>query len=182
MQLRPEIQITSMIKSLKDVIIPAIDSQNSFATEQAHLVVGMLSLMITQLPMQFRFDCDQLERSISTAKRLEEVYSRDTTTRGEMRSLIWSVAQASETLKHFKIDPVRILETIHELNREICRLISFAAEKGCDPVILAEAEAIVLDSSREQLLRDRALLVPQGWEKIEHLAPPPIETLLAPAS
>jgi hypothetical protein len=182
MQLRPEIQLISMIKSLKDVIIPAIDPANSFATEQAQLVLGMLSLMKTQLPLQFRFDRDQLERLISTAKRLEEVYSRNASTRGEMHSLIWSVAQASETLKHFNVDPVRIQDAIGEVNREIGRLISFAAEKGCDPLILAEADTIVLESSREQLLRDRALLAPQGWEKIEHLAPPPIETLLAPAS
>lgn len=182
MELRSDIQITSMIKSLKDVIIPAIDSQNSFATEQAHLILGMLSLMKTQLPIQFRFDRDQLERLISTAKRLEEIYSRDTSTRDELRSLTWSAAQASETLKHFKVDPQQLQDAIREVNREIGRLISFATERGCDPIIIAQAEAVVLDSSREQLLRNRALLAPQGWEKIEHLAPPPIETLLAPAS
>ena len=42
MQMRPDIQIQSMIKALTDVVLPAVDADNKLAHEQTRLVIGLL--------------------------------------------------------------------------------------------------------------------------------------------
>ena len=62
MQLRYEIALAAMMKSMTDVVIPAVDGKNDLAVQQANLVVGLLNLLAQQLPQQFRFDRDELQR------------------------------------------------------------------------------------------------------------------------
>jgi hypothetical protein len=71
MQMRPALQIQSMIKAMMDVVLPAVDPSNKLALEQSRLVIGMLSLMAQQLPLQFRFDCDELSRLLKLAAALQ---------------------------------------------------------------------------------------------------------------
>ena len=83
MQLRPEIQITAIVKAMKDVVIPAVDADNKLATEQAQLIVGLLTLMAHQLPRLFHFDCDELQRLIACASQLEAIPGDDPATWAE---------------------------------------------------------------------------------------------------
>ena len=45
MDVRPELQITSMMKAMEDIVLPAVDPDNRLAQEQARLVIATLRLV-----------------------------------------------------------------------------------------------------------------------------------------
>ena len=96
MQMRPEVQIAAMIKAMKDVVIPAVAGTNKLAEEQAKLVVGMLSLMAYQLPLQFRFDRDELARLVETSAALREVQASKPSARAACGALVERAAGAGQ--------------------------------------------------------------------------------------
>ena len=67
MQLRPDLRIQSSIDAMVNVVIPAIDKEDGLAQEQAQLVVGMLSLLAQWLPLEYRYDRDELARLLAAA-------------------------------------------------------------------------------------------------------------------
>lgn len=171
MQMRPDIQIQSMIKAMTDTVLPALDPENKLAQEQARLILGMLALMRKQLPVQFHFDCDELERlvGLSQALRALDIEAMD-------EELLCDEAQAQNVLAGARSSPTDVLASVRHLRRAIGQRVTrlyMAADSGGR----ARLEDLVLSVSREQLLRDRSLLLPQGWEP-EPDALPEIETLL----
>ena len=70
MQLRPLLQIQTIMKAMSEDIIPALDQTNQLAMQSAHLTIGTLALMAQHLPLEYRYDCDELTRLIECAKSL----------------------------------------------------------------------------------------------------------------
>ena len=70
MDIRPDIQIQSMIKAMIDVVLPAVDPEHKMAQEQARLVIGTLHLIAKRLPLAYRYDCDELHRYVVFAREL----------------------------------------------------------------------------------------------------------------
>ena len=176
MQLRPEIQLKSMIKAMADVILPAVDPNNKLAVEQSQLLIGMLSLMAKQLPLQFRFDCDELERLIATAGTLKDLASSDARVRSALAQLAARRTAAVDLLGQPRIDPTRLFDAICELRAALGAIVTSLGETK-DEANQLRVEKVILDMSKEQLLRDRALLVMQGFEA-NPAALPSIESLL----
>ncbi len=176
MQLRPEIQITAIVKAMKDVVIPAVDADNKLATEQAQLIVGLLTLMAHQLPRLFHFDCDELQRLIACASQLEAIPGGDPAIGAAQARLGADATRATALLERCSVNPAALTEAVREMRAALATLMS-AAAPGQDPAALRVIEGAVLDLSRQQLLRDRALLLPQGWEP-DPTAIPDIDTLL----
>jgi len=73
MQLSTEIQLSTIIRAMKDAVIPAVDAKNKLAMQQAQMVVGLLNLMSHQLPVQCRFDRDELQRLVTSAQSLSKL-------------------------------------------------------------------------------------------------------------
>lgn len=176
MQLRPEIQLKSMIKAMSDVILPAVDANNKLAVEQSQLVIGMLSLMAKQLPLQFRFDCDELERLIATARTAGEIRSADTGVTAALARVAAGETAAVNLLAQARIDPNTLFEAICELRAGLGEVVTTLGSTQEEANQL-RIEKIILDMSKEQVLRDRALLVMQGFER-DPAALPSIESLL----
>lgn len=176
MQMRPAIQITTMLKALTDVVMPAIDPANKPAMEQAHLIKGMLALMASQLPVQFRFDCDELARLVQCARTLHAAVGANAALDATAASLQDQCAQAESILER-ACDPADLLASVRSLKSTIGALIGTAATSA-DTATQLRIEEIVLAMSREQLLRDRALMNLQGFEP-DPAAIPPIAELLA---
>src|ERR1700756_539308 len=105
MQMRPAVQIKSMVKAMTDVVLPAIDPANKLAQEQARLVIGMLGLMAQQLPLQFRFDCDELARLLQLAAALQQPAGRVPALRVSVEGLGQAAATAARTLEQARIGP-----------------------------------------------------------------------------
>jgi hypothetical protein len=174
MQLRPEFEIATMIRAMKDVVIPAVDPDNRLAVEQSQLVLGMLALLARQLPVQFRFDRDELARLAASAQRLERLCAAEPTLAERARALASLATAAGERLARSAVDPSELVSASRDLRAEIGALASEAGDvAGAEPAAAIERE--VLELSREQLLRDRAYLAPQGFEP----GLPAIEDLLA---
>ena len=70
MQLRADIQLQTAIRALTEVVAPAVDAGNALAVEQLQVVIGMLHLMAVRLPLQVRYDCDELARLLELSKAL----------------------------------------------------------------------------------------------------------------
>jgi hypothetical protein len=176
MELRAEIQIQSMIKAMTDVVLPAVDTGNQLAQEQARLIIGMLSLMAVQLPLQFRFDRDELHRLLDCAAALRGLASEDTGLAAVAEDLAAAHRRGRTIFEESRVDPADLTAAVRALRAAVSELVR-AAETIDDPALVAGVERIVLDLSREQLLRDRSLLLPQGWE-LDPGSIPSIESLL----
>ncbi|WP_290866595.1 hypothetical protein [Aquabacterium sp.] len=175
MQMRPDIQIRSILKAMSDVILPAIDDQNQLAQEQARLCMGLLQLMSKQLPLQYRYDCDELTRLLDMGQQLLALADGDAASEASAAALKQGVALASQVRARAMAEPQEVLEAVRQLRAVSGSFLQEAYAKAEIPTAL---ERIVLDTSRAQLLRERAWLVAQGWEaRPEDL--PDIGTLLA---
>lgn len=179
MQLRSEIQIASMIKAMKDVVLPAIDPVNRLAVEQSQLIIGMLGLMQHQLPLQFRFDRDELRRLSNTLGELEALAATDAALADQAAPLRELRAGSEQLLKACAVDPAELQARVRLLREEIGDFTAEALRQGAAATV-PRIERVVLDLSREQLLRDRALTAPQGWDP-DPAALPSIQALLASA-
>lgn len=175
MQMRPEVQIAAMIKAMKDVVIPAVAGSNKLAEEQAKLVVGMLSLMAHQLPLQFRFDRDELARLVQASAALKEVQPTEHPARAAAGALVERTAEAEQVLEQCRRDPDDLRRSVHAMRAAICDVVEAFAQSGSDGQ--DKVERIVLAMSAEQLLRDRSLVKQQGWEP-DPAAVPEIEKLI----
>ena len=72
MQLRPQIQIQTIIKAMMEDVIPALDQTNQLAMQSAQLTIGTLTMIAQHLPLEYRYDCDELARLIDAAAKLRE--------------------------------------------------------------------------------------------------------------
>ena len=176
MQLRTEIQLSAMIRAMKDVVIPAVDAKNELAMQQAQMVVGLLNLMSHQLPVQFRFDRDELQRLVASAQSLSKLKSQDPAIGEAAAQLQACSARATDVLERCATDPVELTTAVRDM-REATSILMTATSGGQDKVALDAVEGVVLRLSKEQLLRDRSLMLPQGWEP-DPTAVPEIEKLL----
>lgn len=177
MQMRPEIQIASIIKAMKDVVIPAIAPDNRPAIEQSQLIIGLLSLLSSQLPVQFRFDRDELARLSASAAALHDIAAGEADIRTSAETLASAQARAADIVNRCTVEPADLTASVRELRAAISETLrELAGTTNVEAQL--QAERIVLEMSREQLLRDRSLMKLQGWEA-DPAKLPAIETLLA---
>lgn len=184
MQMRPAVQIQSIIKALTDVVLPAVDPGNKLAQEQSRLVIGLLTLMSKQLPLQFRFDCDELARLIAFSQQLRQQLrqlGRETaglqTTLAQLKA---ATADAEHVLERAKAEPEEVLDAVRSLRASSGAVVS-AVFTEADAATVESVQKAVLANAEQQLLRDRSWLLMQGWEA-DPASVPPIEQLLAPRS
>ena len=70
MELRPELILTTVIKSLGDNVIPAIDPDNAPARQQAQLSIALLEILKSRLPLMYRYDRHDLKSFVELGKLL----------------------------------------------------------------------------------------------------------------
>ena len=179
MQMRPDIQIKSVLKAMVDVVLPALDPGNQLAQEQARLCMGLLDLLSRQMPLQFRFDCDELARLRAMGEQLLPLASADAVDARTLRALGEAVRASGDVLARAKADPAEVVESVRALRAATGAVVQQACAGGVRSDT-RRLERVVLESSREQLLRDRTWLLAQGWES-DPKAFAPIEFLLPSA-
>jgi len=176
MQLRPDIQIQTVIKAMMEDVIPAMDQTNQLAMQSAQLTIGTLTMIAQHLPLAYRFDCDELSRLVDTAKLLEEQADGGSQTTVAVDNLRLAQAVAEDVLSRAKAEPGEILDAIRSLRTATGDTVRAVYEEGAEQVIKT-VESTVLNSSKQQLLRDRSWLLMQGWEP-DPESVPAIESLL----
>jgi len=177
MQMRPEIQIQSVLKAMTDVVLPALDPSNKLAQEQARLCMGLLVLLGQQLPLQFRFDCDELKRLVALAHTLASDVKDDACAATALASLGRLSQSAGDVLERAKADPAEVRDAVRKLRAATSAVVQAVyADPAAQSV--SAVQRTVLASSQAQLLRDRSLMLMQNWEA-NPKAIPPIQELLA---
>jgi hypothetical protein len=176
MQMRSDIQIKSVLKAMVDVVLPALDPANQLAQEQARLCMGLLDLLSRQLPLQFRFDCDELTRLRAMGEGLLPLADPRAVDAPARDALADALRVSGDVLARAKADPAEVVHSVRVLRAATGALVQQACA-GTSRSDAARLERIVLESSREQLLRDRTWLLSQGWES-DPASFAPIETLI----
>lgn len=176
MQLRPQLQIQSILKAMTDVVLPAVDANNKLAQEQTRLIMGTLGLMARQLSVQFRFDCDELVRLIEFARELQQLSQGGQETSAANAALASCTESAKAILDRAKAGPDEVEQAVRELRAATGAVVTGVYRDG-EAASQGGVQKAVLAVSKEQLLRDRSLLITQGWEP-DPKAVPAIETLL----
>lgn len=174
MEMRPQLQIQTVIKAMMEDVIPAMDQNNQLAMQSAQLTIGTLMLIAQHLPLEYRYDCDELARLLATTETL----SAQTAGLPATRELRAAGAAAADVLARARAEPTEIVDAIRSLRAATANTVRAAYAQGSEAVQSA-VETTVLAMSKEQLLRDRSWLLMQGWEPNPG-AVPAIDTLLAP--
>ncbi len=177
MQMRPQVQLQAVIKALSDVVLPAIDPDNKLAIEQGKLSIGLLALLAQQLPMQFRFDCDELARLIATSAELVRQAQGGAGTQAAVAALTEATRAARLALDAAGASPADIEAKVRALRAATGALVTEVHRDG-DAACRPNIQQTVLAMSKEQGLRDRSMMLMQGWEP-DPKAIPPLAELLA---
>ena len=176
MQMRPALQIRSVIKAMTDVVLPAVDPANKLAQEQARLVIGTLSLLAQQLPLQFRFDCDELSRLLKLAAALRQAARGGPETTACVEAMTPAAAAAALALEQAQGGPEAIESAVRDLRSATSMVVRAVYRDGSDKAV-RQVQETVLAVTKEQLLRDRSWVLMQGWEP-DPAAVPEIRDLL----
>jgi hypothetical protein len=161
--MRPQIQIKSALKALTDVVLPAVDPNNKLAQEQGKLVIGLLSLLAQQLPLQYRFDRDELKRLVACAQQLHEAAQGGSGTQAALAALTDAARAGSQALFSAGTTPEELQQAVRALRAATGELVTQVHRDG-EPACRAAVQSLVLALSKEQLLRERSMLLMQGWE------------------
>jgi hypothetical protein len=180
MQLRPDIQIQSVLKAFTDVILPALDPANPLAQEQARLCMGHLGVLAARLSLQYRYDRDELERWRALMRRIREQPGALALAPGAAAALAGLESRADDVLARARAEPQELVDAVRALREATGRLVQQAMTSDPQGARSRELEREVMQTTKQQLLRERSWLAPQGWES-DPAAIPPILSLLAPA-
>jgi hypothetical protein len=163
MELRPEYLLPVIAKTLQDVVLPVLDEHQQVAQEQLKLAIGFLNIMAQNGPMQFAFDVDELRRMTDHATALSVAVSGS----GAIPSAIFAAQSARDAIG---IDPAEIVAATRQLRLGVTAMIEQGHARG-DKALDATISSLVNDFSRTQLDRERAWVLPMGFENGQDAVP-----------
>lgn len=178
MQLRPEFQIQTIIKAMMEDVIPALDQTNQLAMQSAQLTIGTLALIAQHLPLQYRYDCDELGRLLALSETLSGHAKGGEATKTALGDLQRAGRDGNGVLERARAEPAEIVEAIRSLRAAAAKAVRAVHAEGSE-TSQAAVEKTVLAMSQEQLLRDRSWLLMQGWEP-DPKSIPAVDNLLKP--
>jgi hypothetical protein len=176
MDLRPDLQIKTVIKTLTDVILPALDPDNKLAQEQAKLSIGTLQLVLQRQALMFRYDLDELTRSLELARNLCTQAKDLPGSALALKALEDSATAGADVRERARAEPAELEAANFDLREKIGAVVT-AVYSSSDAAKLKQFGRTVMANAKEQLLRERAWLIAQGWEP-DPKSIPAIETLI----
>ncbi|MBB4633301.1 hypothetical protein [Sphingosinicella soli] len=168
MQIRPELALQAVLKSLTEVIAPSVDPHDKMAQEQVSIVIGLLTLISDRLPHTHAYDCDELGRLVYLAQDIAQA--------ADSEALSFTLDRGIVVLERAKASPGDIVAAIAALRSAIGEIAAGLASRK-DAIGRAAVRAL-LDASSTQLLRERSWVLMQGWEN-DPSTVPEIEALIA---
>lgn len=163
MELRPEYLLPVIAKALQDVVLPVLDEHQQVAQEQLKLAIGFLNIMAQNGPMQFAFDVDELRRLTDHAEALHKAVGGSTAS-------LSAIATAQTARDAIGIDPADIVKATQQLRLGVSEMIEQGHAKG-DKALDATISGLVNAFSATQLNRDRAWVLPMGFENGQDAVP-----------
>lgn len=155
-----ELRLRTMIRALTEVIVPAVDAQDSLAREQAQLLLGHLHALLQQ--HRHEADIDRVERR--TLDKLAHDLA-EASAGGE------ATARATTRLRAQPPDTATA-----DIAHAVEALLIASGEDGSESFQRTSA-ALVLKHARESAVRGRAWFKPMGFDPVPDTLPA-IATLL----
>lgn len=163
MNFRPAIQIKTAIRAMQEVVMPALDNTNKQATEQAGLVVAMLELLQRTLPLSYRYDRDELRRNVALAEDLGRIAKEDAALNPLVGRVASTAANSRVILDRSLTDPAELESACSAIRAEIADFVT-ASYRDAPPTLRRAIARTTLKANHEQLIRERAWTISQGWE------------------
>ena len=153
-----DLRIRTMIKAMNEVVIPAVDSDNQAALDQARLVAASLDMLIEQIDYAHWFEIADIQLMNRMISALTEI------TPTETADLAKAVAvTAMQAASRHEVSLPEIREHTRLLRDRISDLIESVGMLN-DPKKLAQANEIILKLSQPQLNRERAFFAKTGFD------------------
>ncbi len=159
MDMRPELQIAVMIRAMEQAVLPAVDAENRPAREQAGLVVAMLRLLQDRLPLAYRYERDELDRYVTLATDLLPLLAGSDRHAAPIAA---ALDAGSTVLARAGADPASLRERVLALRQAVGDLARAAPQSGSEPA--AAIRRLILEAARVQTERERAWLMPVGFD------------------
>ena len=156
MEVRPEYFLSVITKTLQDVVLAALDDDQQIAQEQLKLAIGFLNIMAQNGPMQFAFDKDELRRLTDHAKALGDAVDESVASKS-------AILRAQATGEAATVDPADLVAAARQLRLGISAMIEQGHGRR-DPALDATISGLFNAFSRVQLERERAWVLPVGFE------------------
>ena len=180
MDVRPDIQLQSMIKAMNDIVLPAVDADNRLAQEQARLVIATLQLVAKRLPIAYRYDRDELARYVALSRDLLAQVSASLAD-PLVAHLQQLVSAGADVLERARAEPAELELSVFALRAAVGDLIQETRTQN-DPRCRAAVRKLVLAAAKVELDRERALVVDIGFEADPNDMPRPILEQLPPVN
>lgn len=156
MELRAEFLIPAISKTLKDVVLPALDDEHQVAQEQINLAIGFLNILAQQQPIQHAYDLDELNRHQLFASDLCTLLGLESTYGG-------IISRAKEISAEPGQAPETIVATTRQLRGAITAMMAQGHDRG-DANLSKNLSGKINIFAHEQLARERAMTAPMGFE------------------
>lgn len=165
-------RLAVMKRSLREVIIPAIDPERKLALEQANMLIGYLEMLGDQHDRQLHLDLAELRDYCGYTRELLELAGTTADSR-EARELLLQ----AEPLEGLRLPTAQALRTLlRGLKSSADALLRGLLDQHGER--RAAAQSLALRQAERQLLRERAWIVKGGFE-LEPDKLPSIDSLLA---
>src|SRR5690606_20205560 len=154
MQIRSGITMKASLKAMQEVIMPAIDPENSMALEQAQMIIGLLTLLNDRRDLQTAYDIDALRRCITLGTELLAYDNKE-----QLRA---DISAAQSAIEGASAIETTLTQHIAILNSHISTIADQLCAKSDEEN--SAARRLILKASAEQNIRERSWLLMQGWE------------------
>ena len=180
MDVRPDLQLQSIIKAMNDIILPAVDADNRLAQEQARLVIATLQLVVKRLPIAYRYDRDELGRYLALSRDL--LAQVGTSLSDPLVSQLEQLVSAgADVFERARAEPAELEQSVFSLRAAVGDLIQETRTRN-DARCRAAVRKLVLAAAKVELGRERALVVDIGFEADPNDMPLPILEQLPPVN
>jgi hypothetical protein len=147
-------RLTSIVGSLVEVVLPAIDREDAAALEQAHLSVASLRVIQSQIDFAHAFEVVDGQSLVELIKALTNILQRP------YPSQIADIAAALARPAAFTND----IRAANRRMRDVVATLVDEAAAAADPGKFAQVTRAILASEELQIRRDRAFVAGTGFD------------------
>lgn len=168
-------RLRTLMKSLQEVLLPALDPANAIAQEQGQLVLGSLNLILAQLDFAHAFEVVEAREMSAHALELATLLEADAAAHGLVTGVRHQVSAQQSAIDN-PLTPLHALQVRNRALREVLSALITAAQACADANLTRTLERRVLEFGARQLTRERSWVAATNFEPPG--TTPPIPVLL----
>jgi hypothetical protein len=148
-------RLTSIVRSLTDVVMPGLAEDASLAKEQLYLIIGHLSILRSHIEGASAFECCELEDADKLATGLLAIADGDRNTEAAKKALQRTLAQSR--------DGEHLRETRRRVNAATDQLLH-AMELDGTATCRTHLPGVLIPLQTDRALKDRRWFALMGFD------------------